>query len=163
SKLLPLEGKPWEVVQVGGEQPAAPGWTLLSELEAEQRPVPESARVGADGVLIQLFTSGTTGTPKAVPVPVQALASMTRYLLEAARRPVRESGRVGAAGVLIQLFTSGTAGPPRAVADPVKALASMTGYRLHAIDLRPDDVFFSAADPGWAYGLYYAILGPMAL
>lgn len=114
SKLLPLEGKPWEVVQVGGEQPAAPGWTLLSELEAEQRPVPESARVGADGVLIQLFTSGTTGTPKAVPVPVKALASMTRYLLD-------------------------------------------------AIDLRPDDVFFNAADPGWAYGLYYAILGPMAL
>src|SRR5690606_4120123 len=82
-KLLPLGSKPWEVVQVGGEQPAAPGWTLLSELGAEQRPVPESARVGADGVLIQLCTSGTTGTPKAVPVPVKALASMTRYLLDA--------------------------------------------------------------------------------
>jgi acetyl-CoA synthetase len=25
-----------------------------------------------------------------------------------------------------------------------------------------DDVFWNAADPGWAYGLYYAILGPLA-
>ncbi len=28
--------------------------------------------------------------------------------------------------------------------------------------MREDDVFWNAADPGWAYGLYYALLGPMA-
>jgi acetyl-CoA synthetase len=32
-------------------------------------------------------------------------------------------------------------------------------YGLHVTE---DDVFWNAADPGWAYGLYYAIIAPMA-
>jgi acetyl-CoA synthetase len=32
-----------------------------------------------------------------------------------------------------------------------------------AIDLREDDVFWNIADPGWAYGLYYALTGPLLL
>ncbi|GAA1236339.1 acyl-CoA synthetase [Prauserella halophila] len=117
-KLTPEEGKPAarQVVQVGGETPTAPGWDRFEDLmaAAPAEPVVEPARVGGDGTLILLFTSGTTGTPKGVPVPVRALASMERYLLD-------------------------------------------------ALDVRPEDVFWNAADPGWAYGLYYAILGPLAL
>jgi len=104
------------VIQVGGEQPATPGWDRFEDLmaAAPSDPAIEPARVGADGRLVLLFTSGTTGTPKAVPVPVRALASMERYLLD-------------------------------------------------ALDLREDDVFWNAADPGWAYGLYYGILAPLTL
>ena len=29
----------------------------------------------------------------------------------------------------------------------------------YAIDLRPDDRFWNMGDPGWAYGLYYAVVG----
>lgn len=32
-----------------------------------------------------------------------------------------------------------------------------------AIDLRPEDHFWNLADPGWAYGLYYAVTGPLSL
>jgi acetyl-CoA synthetase len=32
-----------------------------------------------------------------------------------------------------------------------------------AIDLRPEDAFWNLADPGWAYGLYYAVTGPLSL
>jgi acetyl-CoA synthetase len=32
-----------------------------------------------------------------------------------------------------------------------------------AVGLEPDDVFWNIADPGWAYGLYYAVIGPLAL
>lgn len=69
---------------------------------------------------------------------------------------------VGATGGLVQLFTSGTTGTPKGVPVPVKALASFHAYLEFGLDVREDDVFWNAADPGWAYGLYYALLGPLA-
>ncbi len=69
---------------------------------------------------------------------------------------------VGSAGGLVQLFTSGTTGTPKGVPVPVKALASFHAYLEFGLDVREDDVFWNAADPGWAYGLYYALLGPLA-
>ncbi|MFQ6328126.1 AMP-binding protein [Nocardia sp. CWNU-33] len=69
---------------------------------------------------------------------------------------------VGGEGPLVQLFTSGTTGTPKGVPIPVRALASFHAYQEFALDVRPEDVFWNAADPGWAYGLYYAILGPLA-
>jgi len=69
---------------------------------------------------------------------------------------------VGGDGLLVQLFTSGTTGTPKGVPIPLRALASFQAYQEFALDVRPDDVFWNAADPGWAYGLYYAILAPLA-
>lgn len=69
---------------------------------------------------------------------------------------------VGGDGTLVQLFTSGTTGPPKGVPVPLRALASFHAYQEFGLDARKDDVFWNAADPGWAYGLYYAILGPLA-
>ncbi|MGY0500703.1 AMP-binding protein [Nocardia sp. FBN12] len=69
---------------------------------------------------------------------------------------------VGGDGLLVQLFTSGTTGTPKGVPIPVRALASFHAYQEFALDVRPEDVYWNAADPGWAYGLYYAILGPLA-
>ena len=39
----------------------------------------------------------------------------------------------------------------------------MRRYLVDALDLRDDDVYWNAADPGWAYGLYYGVLAPLAL
>ncbi|WP_435592065.1 AMP-binding protein [Nocardia sp. bgisy118] len=69
---------------------------------------------------------------------------------------------VGGDGLLVQLFTSGTTGTPKGVPIPVRALAPFHAYQEFALDVRPDDVYWNAADPGWAYGLYYAILSPLA-
>lgn len=69
---------------------------------------------------------------------------------------------VGGDGALVQLFTSGTTGSPKGVSIPLNAVASFVGYHRFGLDVRDDDVFWNMADPGWAYGLYFALLAPMA-
>ncbi|SFB79761.1 acetyl-CoA synthetase [Marinospirillum celere] len=63
----------------------------------------------------------------------------------------------------LQMFTSGTVGKSKGVAVPVKALPAFYIYMRYAIDLQEGDTFWNMADPGWAYGLYYAITGPLLM
>lgn len=118
AKLDPGEGtqprQPWRVVQVGGDVP--PGKHRFDRLirQASERgwPVPDLVGDG-DTEFVRLFTSGTTGDPKGVPVTYHAVAGFRAYL---------EFG----------------------------------------LDLGEDDVYWNGADPAWAYGLYYAVIAPMA-
>jgi len=107
SKLEPSEDvpadAPWQVVTAG----ELPGVAAMDPADA-----PQVARTG-DTEFIRLFTSGTTGTPKGVPIPVRAVASFQTYL-------------------------------------------------EYGLNVTEDDVFWNAADPGWAYGLYYGIVAPLA-
>lgn len=103
---------PWRLVVAGDPSVAREGDALLDVLlDSQDLGLPAAVRRETDS-LVHLFTSGTTGTPKAVPVPVQALAAFAIYM-------------------------------------------------EYGLDVRDDDVFWNAADPGWAYGLYYGILGPL--
>ena len=117
TKLAPGEDMPadapWQVIAAGNTSDDRLQLSALIDAHTSDEPGAAAVTVGGDGLLVELFTSGTTGTPKGVPVPVCALASFHAY---------QEFG----------------------------------------LDVRPEDVFWNAADPGWAYGLYYALLGPMA-
>ncbi|GAA3354638.1 acyl-CoA synthetase [Streptomyces antimycoticus] len=114
-KLDPESGfpgeRPWQIVTTG---PVTGSDLSFAELAEGDATLPEPVAVGGDGLIVELFTSGTAGTPKAVPIPLRAVAGFAMY----------------------QQF---------------------------GLDHRPTDVFWNAADPGWAYGLYYALIGPLAL
>ncbi|MUL49892.1 AMP-binding protein [Mycobacterium sp. CBMA293] len=75
--------------------------------------------------------------------------------------PLQKSVSVGANGTVVLLFTSGTSGPPKGVPVPVRSFAAFSSYMHYGLDVSSDDVFWNAADPGWAYGLYYGVIGPM--
>ena len=68
-----------------------------------------------------------------------------------------------ASDLFLLMSTSGTTGLPKGVPVPLHALLSMRAYMVNSIDLRPEDKFWNIADPGWAYGLYYAVTGPLLL
>ena len=61
------------------------------------------------------------------------------------------------------MFTSGTTGLAKPLEVPLKALIAFGRYMQDAVGLAEDDSFWNIADPGWAYGLYYAITGPLLL
>ncbi|MFI9237905.1 AMP-binding protein [Streptomyces sp. NPDC053079] len=120
AKLDPLRddagATPWTVVVNGDGGTAAGTAPTLRALEAEGAAAPAPARIrrASDAAFITLYTSGTTGAPKAVPIPA-------------------------------------------------RALAAFVSYQHYALDHRADDVFWNMSDPGWGYGLYQAVIGPLAL
>lgn len=63
----------------------------------------------------------------------------------------------------LMMFTSGTTGLAKSVPVPLSAMLAFKGYMIHALDLQETDSFWNLADPGWAYGLYYGIAGPLSL
>jgi len=63
----------------------------------------------------------------------------------------------------VLLYTSGTTGNPKGVLYPLKLLLPVGVYMRDGLDLRPSDRFWNAADPGWAYGMLYAVIGPLLL
>ncbi|MFT3967115.1 MAG: acyl-CoA synthetase [Sphingobium sp.] len=65
--------------------------------------------------------------------------------------------------LFLMMSTSGTTGLAKGVGVPLKGLLAIGAYMRWAIDLRPGDRFWNIADPGWAYGLYYGITGPLLL
>lgn len=73
--------------------------------------------------------------------------------------PVMRSGE----DAFLMMSTSGSTGAPKCVAVPLRALLSFAVYMRDAIGLREGDRFWNFADPGWAYGLYYGVIGPLLL
>ncbi len=73
--------------------------------------------------------------------------------------PVMRSGN----DPFLLMFTSGTTGPAKPLEVPLRAIVAFQGYMRDAIELLPEDNFWNLADPGWAYGLYYAVTGPLSL
>lgn len=65
--------------------------------------------------------------------------------------------------LIVLIYTSGTTGTPKGVPVPIWALAAFEAYMTLGIGIRSSDTYWNLADPGWAYGLYYGVIGPLSL
>ncbi|MGE7471950.1 AMP-binding protein [Bosea sp. NPDC003192] len=93
------------------------------------------------------------------PVDQMLLGALLFSAVIEASRPGFKAAALGGDAPVIQIFTSGTTGTPKGVAVPAKALAGFQTYAEYGLGLTKDDLYWCAADPGWAYGLYFGILG----
>ncbi|MEU6185787.1 AMP-binding protein [Nocardia sp. NPDC047038] len=82
--------------------------------------------------------------------------------IDAADPKDMDSVRVGGDGALVHMFTSGTTGKPKGVVHPVRYAAGWQSYLEFGLGVGSGSVFWCGADPGWAYGLYTAIVAPLA-
>ncbi|HVV12149.1 AMP-binding protein [Amycolatopsis sp.] len=83
--------------------------------------------------------------------------------LLAAQEPGFPAAALGGEAPIVHIHTSGTTGRPKGVVVPAVAIAGFRAYVEYGIGLRDDDVYWCAADPGWAYGLYFGILGSLSV
>ncbi|HET6967589.1 MAG TPA: acetate--CoA ligase [Ornithinibacter sp.] len=58
-------------------------------------------------------------------------------------------------------FTSGTTGTPKGAIHVHEAVVAHHATAAFALDLRPGDVFWCTADPGWVTGTSYGIIAPL--
>jgi len=58
-------------------------------------------------------------------------------------------------------FTSGTTGKPKGAIHVHEAVVAHHASAAFALDLRPGDVFWCTADPGWVTGTSYGIIAPL--
>ncbi|MEZ4388215.1 MAG: AMP-binding protein [Candidatus Krumholzibacteriia bacterium] len=59
-------------------------------------------------------------------------------------------------------YTSGTTGQPKGAQHVHYSLISQYITAKWVLDLRPDDIYWCNADPGWVTGTSYGIIGPWA-
>jgi acetyl-CoA synthetase len=62
---------------------------------------------------------------------------------------------------LTHMFTSGTTGKPKTVVHPLTYAAGWQAYLEIGLGVDGTSVYWNAADPGWAYGLYAGVIAPM--
>ena len=101
----------------------------------------------------QVVVSGGTGRP----------GDLRFAGLLDAHSPGLPAAALGGDAPLVHIFTSGTTGRPKGVVVPTAAIAGFRLYAEFGCGVTGDDVFWNAADPGWAYGLYFGVIASLSL
>jgi acetyl-CoA synthetase len=79
----------------------------------------------------------------------------------ASARDAFETVRTGPEDMALLHFTSGTTGRPKGAVHVHEAVVAHHVTGRLALDLKPDDVFWCTADPGWVTGTSYGIISPL--
>lgn len=144
-----------------------PLFTAFGPKAVEQRLQMSRARLVVTNMANRLKLDDVAASPKAAVVlgPDEQIPdgdidfAAALYTQPVSFEPIMRKG----SDLFLMMSTSGTTGAPKGVAVPLRALLSFAAYMREAVDLRPEDRFWNIADPGWAYGLYYAVTGPLLL
>jgi acetyl-CoA synthetase len=91
--------------------------------------------------------------------PVAKTIGLARVL--AAASPEFEIPPTDPGDMALLHFTSGTTGKPKGAIHVHEAVVAHHATSTFALDLRPDDVFWCTADPGWVTGTSYGIIAPL--
>jgi acetyl-CoA synthetase len=97
--------------------------------------------------------AGTTNGADAHDLPALLAAASDRY----------EIAPTAPEDLALLHFTSGTTGTPKGAMHVHAAVIAHHVTGRLALDLRPDDVFWCTADPGWVTGTSYGIIAPLAV
>ena len=79
----------------------------------------------------------------------------------AVAEPVFEIPPTDPGAVALLHFTSGTTGKPKAAVHVHEAVLAHHVTAGYALGLRPDDVYWCTADPGWVTGTSYGLIAPL--
>ncbi|HEX3032441.1 MAG TPA: AMP-binding protein, partial [Bacillota bacterium] len=110
-------------------------------------------------------------------VPVSDLPALSHVILVGATEPLEpgqvsfEQAMAAASGDLelewvdredglIMHYTSGSTGKPKGVLHVHNAMIHHYQTALWVLDLKPEDIYWCTADPGWVTGTSYGIFGP---
>ncbi|MDX8354939.1 acetate--CoA ligase [Cognatiyoonia sp. IB215182] len=72
-----------------------------------------------------------------------------------------ETAQTGPEDPALLHFTSGTTGKPKGVVHVHQAVVAHDTTGRLALDLRPGDIYWCTADPGWVTGTSYGIVAPL--
>ena len=92
---------------------------------------------------------------------IEGTADLRQLLAEA--DPAEALHPTAAAEMALLHFTSGTTGMPKGAVHVHEAVVAHRATGRLVLDLRPGDVFWCTADPGWVTGTSYGIIAPLAL
>lgn len=95
--------------------------------------------------------------------PVIGDRDVSFWLALHAAPPLETDAVLDSEDPFVLLYTISDRDAPRGLPVPVKALACLEQHMLVGLDARDDDVYWNISDPGWAAGLYYAVIGPLLL
>lgn len=105
-----------------------------------------------------LVTAGTE--PLTAPLP-DGTVDLDELL--ARQSPAYEIPPTAPDDVALVHFTSGTTGAPKGAVHVHEAVVAHSATARMALDLRPDDVFWCTADPGWVTGTSYGVIAPLVV
>lgn len=71
------------------------------------------------------------------------------------------TARTEAEDMALLHFTSGTTGLPKGVVHVHQAVVAHAETGRLALDMRPGDIYWCTADPGWVTGMSYGIIAPL--